>query len=207
MAFSAFHVPTWLYTWVHTVVAKFNGVPVASEVVRGWWIGGRYASELNRKWACTIDLTNEFPESCRNKTFAYMLIPCWDGTPPAPRDIERAARFAADHVERGDVMVHCAHGRGRSTCVMVRTSLAHTHSASMLQVGRHSSMHTPWARAHVCVCVHMQVSARTCTRACTCCALSSGGRLLTRPWRPLRSHALCVLESFPRGERLSRPSD
>ena len=52
-------------------------------------------------------------------TEAYMLVPCWDGVPPTPRDIERAARFATELCERGDVMVHCAHGKGRSTCVMV----------------------------------------------------------------------------------------
>ena len=96
-------------------------VPVASEVVPGWWIGGRYASRLlgNRRWAATIDLTVEFPESCRDTTDNYLLVACWDGTPPSPRRIEVAARTAAEASARGDAMVHCAHGRGRSTCVMV----------------------------------------------------------------------------------------
>jgi len=119
LIFFAFHLPTWLYTWVHTEHSKHRGVPVASEVVRGWWIGGRYSDQLQRRWAAVIDLTVEFPESCRETTDEYLLVACWDGTPPPPHKIERAARVAASAAERGDVLVHCAHGRGRSTCVMV----------------------------------------------------------------------------------------
>ena len=120
MLFSVFHAPTWLYTWVHTKLQKRKGCPVASEVAPGWWIGGRYACELRgRQWAATIDLTTEFPELCMSTSQQYLLIPCWDGVPPTPKDIERAARFATDACDKGDVMVHCAHGKGRSTCVMV----------------------------------------------------------------------------------------
>jgi hypothetical protein len=119
--FAAFHLPTWLYTYVHTQISKREGVPVASEVADGWWIGGCYASELGKpRWAATIDLTTEFTESCFDTSDRYLLLRCWDGVPPKPHDIERAARFAAEASLRGgDIMVHCAHGRGRSTCVMV----------------------------------------------------------------------------------------
>jgi hypothetical protein len=116
---AGFHLPTYLYTLVHTLMSK---VPVASEVVPGWWIGGRYGHWLpgpKRQWALTIDLTTEFPEACFNESSTYLLLPCWDGTPPSPQGIERAARLAAECHSRGPVMVHCAHGRGRSTCVMV----------------------------------------------------------------------------------------
>jgi protein-tyrosine phosphatase len=119
VAFAGFHAPTWLYTWVHTWLSERRGVPVASEVAPGWWIGGRYANRLRHRWAATVDLTVEFSEGCRDSTRAYLNLPCWDGTPPSARDIERAARFASDLSENGDIMVHCAHGRGRSTCVMV----------------------------------------------------------------------------------------
>jgi len=117
--YAPFHLPTWLYTYLHTEHSKRNGVPVASEVAAGWWIGGRYGAELGKRWAATIDLTVEFPEGCRATTDEYLLLACWDGTPPSARSIERAARLAAEASTRGDVMVHCAHGRGRSTCVMV----------------------------------------------------------------------------------------
>lgn len=119
VVWAAFHAPTWLYTRLHTALTD---VPVASEVQPGWWIGGRYAHWLpdgRRKWACTIDLTVEFPEACFRETEAYLSLPCWDGTPPTPAGIERAARLAASTRARGHVMVHCAHGKGRSTCVMV----------------------------------------------------------------------------------------
>jgi len=117
--FAAFHLPTWIYTYVHTYHSKHKGVPVASEVASGWWIGGTYSNELAKRWAAVIDLTVEFPERCRETTDEYLLVACWDGTPPAPRDIETAARFAANSAGLGDILVHCAHGRGRSTCVMV----------------------------------------------------------------------------------------
>ena len=113
--FSAFHVPTWLYTYVHTLISKREGVPVASEVHPGWWIGGRYAAELGRRWAATIDLTVEFDEGCMATSQQYLLVACWDGQPPKPADIERAARFAVAAAPRGDVMVHCVRRTG-STC-------------------------------------------------------------------------------------------
>ena len=130
IVWAPFHAPTWLYTAVHTWIGKQNGVPVANEVAPGWWIGGRYGSELGRKWAATIDLTVEFNEGCFGDSTEYLLLPCWDGTPPASDAIETAARLAARSSHRGDVMVHCAHGRGRSTCVMV---------ACLVRAGVHNS--------------------------------------------------------------------
>jgi len=52
------------------------------------------------------------------KTKQYMLLPLWDGVPPNPSQIEQAAKFAAEAHKRGNVLIHCAHGRGRSTTVM-----------------------------------------------------------------------------------------
>ena len=57
-------------------------------------------------------------------TGEYLLLPCWDGVPPTPAQIEQAAQLAAQGSRDGDVMVHCAHGRGRSTCVMVACLVA-----------------------------------------------------------------------------------
>ena len=107
VVWAAFHLPTYIYTYVHTAASS---VPVASEVQPGWWIGGRYAHKLpgSKRWALTIDLTVEFPEGCFDTSQQYLLLPCWDGTPPSPSGIERAARLAAECYPRGDVMVHCA---------------------------------------------------------------------------------------------------
>jgi protein-tyrosine phosphatase len=46
------------------------------------------------------------------------LLPTWDGVPATPEQLEAAATFAAAARQHGDVLVHCAHGRGRSTTVM-----------------------------------------------------------------------------------------
>jgi protein-tyrosine phosphatase len=128
--FFPFHIPTVLYTHVHTkmtthkVENKKTGVithdlvPVATEVQPGWWVGGCYGSELDKDWGGVIDLTVEFNETCRERTKEYLSMPTWDGVPASPALLDEAANFAVEARKHGEVMVHCAHGRGRSTTVM-----------------------------------------------------------------------------------------
>ncbi|KAL9179808.1 hypothetical protein ACHAXT_007778 [Thalassiosira profunda] len=146
--FFPFHIPTLAYTYLHTKFGKMKPypkegdeapkkkvakvtVPVASEVQPGWWVGGCYAHKLNKKWAAVIDLTVEFPERCRNDTLQYLCLPTWDGVPASPAQLEQAANFCIaareewEHLrETGavegepNILIHCAHGRGRSTTVM-----------------------------------------------------------------------------------------
>ncbi|CAB9520346.1 Dual specificity protein phosphatase Diacylglycerol kinase, catalytic region [Seminavis robusta] len=130
--YAPFHLPTYLYTHIHTLHGTYTvpgkdgekprkeHVPVASKVQPGWYVGGCYAHQLNKEWASVIDLTVEFPESCINTTKTYMSKPTWDGVPATPEQLEEAAIFAvtAQQKHGGDVLVHCAHGRGRSTTVM-----------------------------------------------------------------------------------------
>ena len=143
-----FHIPTYAYTYVHTKYgtmklhskapqtkpekkAKKVTVPVASEVQPGWWVGGCYANQLDKQWAGVVDLTVEFPERCRSNTLRYICLPTWDGVPCSPEQLEKAATFCIEAREewnqskkRGvvegepQILVHCAHGRGRSTTVM-----------------------------------------------------------------------------------------
>lgn len=118
--FAGFHFPTWLYTSVQHMKDKVNGVAVADEVAPGWWLGGRYGAELGKTWAGIVDLTCEFPETCRGANAeAYLLVRCWDGVPPTPLQLEEAADFAAKRHKAGNIIVHCAHGRGRSTTTML----------------------------------------------------------------------------------------
>lgn len=131
--FAPFHIPTLLYTHIHTLkgtykvegkpgeAPKKEKVPVASMVQPGWYVGGCYAHQLNKEWTCVIDLTVEFPESCIETTKEYLSVPTWDGIPASPDQLEDAANFAVEARKKhggGDVLVHCAHGRGRSTTMM-----------------------------------------------------------------------------------------
>jgi protein-tyrosine phosphatase len=126
-----FHLPTILYTHVHTRISRhkmrradgtfgLEVVPVANQVQPGWWVGGCYAHELDKDWAAVVDLTVEFPESCIKRTAAYLSMPTWDGVPCSAMQLNEAADFAVAAKQQfgGDVLVHCAHGRGRSTTVM-----------------------------------------------------------------------------------------
>jgi protein-tyrosine phosphatase len=129
-----FHIPTLLYTHLHTRLVThkmpradgspsdghYHRVPVATQVQPGWWVGGCYAHELNKDWAAVIDLTVEFPEICIQRTASYLSIPTWDGVPCSALQLNEAADFAVAAKQQygGDVLVHCAHGRGRSTTVM-----------------------------------------------------------------------------------------
>lgn len=117
--FAGFHLPTWVYTNAHHMKDRAKGIAAANEVAPGWWIGGCFGHELGRTWAGIVDLTCEFPESCRVAAAgSYMLLRCWDGVPPTPAQLEEAAEFAVKRRATGDVIVHCAHGRGRSTTAM-----------------------------------------------------------------------------------------
>lgn len=121
LAYFPFHIPTLVYTHVHTWAGKTlysKYVPVATEVQPGWWVGGCHGHELDKDWGGVIDLTVEFPESCIDRTKSYLSAPTWDGVPLDPAGLEKAATFGVEARKNGDVMVHCAHGRGRSTTVM-----------------------------------------------------------------------------------------
>lgn len=115
-----FHLPSILYTRIHANndAKKKTPVPPASEVQPGWYVGGCYSDKLGKEWGGVIDLTVEFPERCINSTKNYHHVAVWDGVPPSPEKIEEAAKFAVEARKSGDVLVHCAHGRGRSTTLM-----------------------------------------------------------------------------------------
>jgi hypothetical protein len=124
-----FHIPTRLYTYLHSLQDKKKNIPVASEVQPGWYVGGCYGHELihnstnhhpSKPWAGVIDLTVEFPETTIGQTHSYLSLPTWDGIPATPEQLEEGANFAlaAYQSKKGNILIHCAHGRGRSTTMM-----------------------------------------------------------------------------------------
>ena len=56
-------------------------VPAATEVLPGWWLGGRYASELGlERRGAVVDLTVEFDEGCIdtvNATATVVPLTTW----------------------------------------------------------------------------------------------------------------------------------
>mmetsp|Transcript_491 Transcript_491/g.1102 ORF Transcript_491/g.1102 Transcript_491/m.1102 type:complete len:303 (+) Transcript_491:113-1021(+) len=159
LLFFPFHGPTYLYTWIHTAKGKMKPpvkdddnktaptkkvpVPVASEVQPGLWVGGVYSDRLGKEWAGVVDATSEFPERCRGSTKRYLCLPTWDGVPACPEDLEKAAEFIVEARENWNqlakegkvegephILVHCAHGRGRSTTIMC---------AAMVRIGLYSN--------------------------------------------------------------------
>ena len=142
LLFFPFHIPTILYTYIHTVLGLTHGVKYGDDVLsgEGYWVGGRYAHKIKdgpSRWEVTVDLTSEFPEMCISTTGIYVNSPVWDGTPPTIENIERCAeaisrgwRGSKKKVGRGgDVMIHCAHGRGRR-CLIACAGLVKSGRAS-----------------------------------------------------------------------------
>ena len=146
-------------------------IPVATEVAPGWWLGGRYSHHLGLKWSGVLDCTCEFPEmaACEaptppavgsesefdaRLTQAYRLLPLWDGCAPKAEELDAAARFVAERKQTGPVLVHCAHGRGRSTCCLV---------ASMVRAGEHATWEEAFAAVkQVRTCVSLNAGMRKC---------------------------------------------
>jgi hypothetical protein len=93
-----------------------NNLEVATEVWPGWYLGGWYSSELGIRFSAVVDLCCELPE--RAQTDRYMCCANWDGMLHG-EDIARAAPFLAAAAKEGPVLVHCAHGVGRSTATIV----------------------------------------------------------------------------------------
>lgn len=70
-----------------------------------------------------IDVTAELPALAQG--LAYHCLPVWDTTAPSCDQIAGAASWALEQRAQGRaVLVHCAHGHGRSCVVLVALLVA-----------------------------------------------------------------------------------
>lgn len=114
---------SWLVWWPFHFTNRFfarlarncRGVEAATEIYPGFYVGGWYSFTLGIEWAAVVDLCCELPEKCKSRK--YLACPTWDGCVKL-NDLSHAARFLAENAKHGPVLVHCAHGVGRSTTVM-----------------------------------------------------------------------------------------
>ena len=96
------------------LLAFFRCMRPLHEIAEGVFVGEYFASITNRNhWRSIVDLTNELPRiaSCEE----YLNIQAWDGCPPSVEGIKRAVAFL--HKCKRPVLIHCAHGKGRSVTV------------------------------------------------------------------------------------------
>jgi protein-tyrosine phosphatase len=108
----------WPFHATNRVFARLaknrKGVAAATEVFPHFWVGGWHAFELDVEWEAVVDLTCELPRRC--PAAHYLNLPTWDGVVRV-EDVALAAEFIARHAKNGHVLIHCAHGVGRSSTV------------------------------------------------------------------------------------------
>jgi protein-tyrosine phosphatase len=117
---------SWFIWWpwhlaAHTSAWWFRGrgAPPFTEVHPGWWLGTwPHQAQSPEPWEAVLDLTCELPR--RQQTQHYLCVPTWDMTQPSDDDLLTAVAFVLTQRDAGrPLLVHCAHGRGRSTMVVV----------------------------------------------------------------------------------------
>ena len=73
LPWAGFLLPTWLYTYVHTLVGRGD---TATEVAPGWWLGGRYADRApGRPSAGRAFWTSRW--SCRSGAWTCATTTSW----------------------------------------------------------------------------------------------------------------------------------
>ncbi|MRG90823.1 protein-tyrosine phosphatase family protein [Polyangium spumosum] len=97
---------------------------ITPEILLGGFLLPSDVAELERLGVrAVVNATTELVEpigTLRAAGMEYLQIPCWDMNAPCPEDADRAVRFLAEHVAKGQrVYVHCASGVGRSVALVV----------------------------------------------------------------------------------------
>ncbi|BDA40761.1 Uncharacterized protein YnbD [Coccomyxa sp. Obi] len=114
--FWPYHVALRTKLWVQR---QTRVEPVWDHITDGWYLGGWPASAkmLPEGEPAILDCTCELPRIQRH--LPYDNLPIWDTHGPSVKQIDEGVKWALGQKESGrPVLVHCAHGHGRSLVVM-----------------------------------------------------------------------------------------
>mmetsp|Transcript_4023 Transcript_4023/g.11534 ORF Transcript_4023/g.11534 Transcript_4023/m.11534 type:complete len:248 (-) Transcript_4023:85-828(-) len=103
--------------------------PLYSHIADRWYVGGwPKASDIQLlegkepQSAAVLDCTCELP---RKTDRPYLCIATWDTHAPTVEGFERGVKFALEKRDEGrSVLVHCAHGHGRSVAMLCAILIA-----------------------------------------------------------------------------------
>lgn len=101
--------------------------PVWNQITSDYFIGGWPNSKKNTPPLCNLailDVTCELP--LQVEASGYLMIPVWDTHAPSSIQIEIGVRWALkqEREEKRCILIHCAHGHGRSACMMAAILIA-----------------------------------------------------------------------------------
>ena len=116
---------------------RLSGEAFADEVHPGLWVGRapmpwERARVQSLGVRAVLNLCAEFGDlaGLGRSALCYERVPILDATGPSPARLERAVSWCRDRLAAGEpVLVHCAHGHGRSALVAAATLLALGHAA------------------------------------------------------------------------------
>jgi hypothetical protein len=112
LLFLPYYTAVGILMVISIVWSYFNKYQHCTEIAPGIFVGD-YFSSFSREWAAVIDITNEFPRL--NRSGEYLNIQSWDGCPPTIESLQRAVTFSI--TSDRPLLIHCAHGKGRSVTV------------------------------------------------------------------------------------------
>ncbi|GAB5369760.1 hypothetical protein AAMO2058_001433400 [Amorphochlora amoebiformis] len=151
IAFAPFHLLYQLR--LHTRRALMSE-PLASSDFRGvWHIGGwpsdgkRLPPMVQSVIDCTCELPREFTVGRKSMVKEYLCVPLWDAMGPTINQLDHAARWAVSQRSLNrSVLIHCAHGHGRSATVLCAALVASGEARSCLGALRTIKQYRPRAR-------------------------------------------------------------
>mmetsp|Transcript_26625 Transcript_26625/g.36874 ORF Transcript_26625/g.36874 Transcript_26625/m.36874 type:complete len:516 (-) Transcript_26625:143-1690(-) len=96
---------------------------------------------------CTCELPRQYPVGPQHKVKHYRCVPLWDAAGPSPEQMDSVANWAADLRKKNhSVLVHCAHGHGRSATVLAAAMLCAGEAPSCVKAFQQIKAFRPKAR-------------------------------------------------------------